>query len=481
MLRKNRKLLTICMSLCICVFSAVFGMCLIGNPSQVYVYAEEMQEPSGEEIPEGGGTEDETVEDEIDYDQVFADGFKLTEADITDANLRNCLLNIFKSKTDYRSIDALYSTMFNLPVFTSITLDNKNISSLKGLELLEFEYLESMSINYNAINSFSSTYLAGVTDKFTSLSLKNNAITNIKLDNLNRLTYVDVSSNQISSIDLSHVVVAESGTDVYVNLAGNQFTTMNKILLPERRVGKITLNLIGNNIADIESKYFDGNKYITSVGVQALKDGKFNTATTIDFYRIGDENVAIEIWRIDGDEDVLVDTITDEDISECGFVLTKKYPIGEYYFNYTVNGGAVPSKSYYNDGTFNIIPQTPNITYTYKNQTTKTLGKVTGKVTVNLSTEEEGAKIYYQLNGKDWVEGNTIQCEDGGSYSVKVKAAVVTENGEVVESEIKEVLVRTSLNLYISDGVMLVIVALIALTLFLVVVPLISRKYFKRD
>ena len=104
------------------------------------------------------------------------------------------------------------------------------------------------------------------------------------------------------------------------------------------------------------------------------------------------------------------------------------------------------------------------------------MGKVTGKVTVKLSSNDAGAKIFYQVNNGEWIEGNVIECGDGGNYSIKVKAVV-----DGVESIEQNIWVRTSLNLYIPDALMLALVLLLALVLFFVVLPIVSKKYFKKD
>ena len=50
-----------------------------------------------------------------------------------------------------------------------------------------------------------------------------------------------------------------------------------------------------------------------------------------------------------------------------------------------------------------------------------------------------------------------------------------------VESKEDSIWVRTSLNLYIPDALMFVLILLLALVLFVVVLPIISKKYFKKD
>ena len=125
---------------------------------------------------------------------------------------------------------------------------------------------------------------------------------------------------------------------------------------------------------------------------------------------------------------------------------------------------------------FNVVPQNLNCKFIHKNKEYSELGKVTGKVTVKLSSNDVGAKIFYKVNNGEWVEGDTVLCEDGGNYTITVKSVV-----DGVESPEQNIWVRTSLNLYIPDALMLVLVALLALVLFLVVLPIVSKKYFKKD
>ena len=131
MKNKDNKLLTIFTSICICLMACFLGANYSIGYSQT-VYAEEIvspeEDPSSQ--PEGGEGNSSGSED-IDYDMMFSDGFKLTESDIPDENLRRELLNIYKRTTGYSTIDALYSTMFNSEQFKSISLDNKNISIVK--------------------------------------------------------------------------------------------------------------------------------------------------------------------------------------------------------------------------------------------------------------------------------------------------------------------------------------------------------------
>ena len=84
---------------------------------------------------------------------------------------------------------------------------------------------------------------------------------------------------------------------------------------------------------------------------------------------------------------------------------------------------------------------------------------------------------YYSVNGRDYAEyTEPINCNNGGNYSVRY----YTKIGDY-ESDIAEVYIKTSLNTYIPDGLMLALLLIFSITLFVVVVPIVSRKFFKHN
>lgn len=204
----------------------------------------------------------------------------------------------------------------------------------------------------------------------------------------------------------------------------------------------------------------------------------------MSIYKTNNPNLSVRVYRIDGDEDVVVASVSDGDFQETEKLKTFNLTVGEYRYEYvwSEEGTETPAEDkydtqrvYLSSAKFNVLPQKPNYVYVYKDKEYTSLNKVTGAVTVKVSCEE-GAVIMYQVNNGEWKEGNIVECNKGGTYSIKVKAII-----DGVESEVVGVWVRTSLNLYIPDGLMLVLVLLIALVLFLVVLPIISKKYFKKD
>ena len=88
---------------------------------------------------------------------------------------------------------------------------------------------------------------------------------------------------------------------------------------------------------------------------------------------------------------------------------------------------------------------------------------------------EEGGKIYYCSNGSDWIEGSSLTVSGGGTRYIMVK---VEKDGYV--SEIQTIKVETSLNKFIPDFLMFALIFAFALILFVVVIPVVSKKFFKK-
>jgi Leucine-rich repeat (LRR) protein len=453
---------------------------------------------TGENVDEGldNGGDDYTEEDlendlgdeepapEPEPTVIPFEGIELADDVITDKYLRSALLALYRSAyteghPKYYTGSVIYSDMFK--EFESINIDKKNISSLKGMEKLELDSLVSFSANSNEITSFDGSILTYIDDrKFTSLSLANNELSSLDVSYFENLTYLDVSSNKLSSLDLSTIEGKGEQTTVVLNLANNKFDSISDIVFPNKRIGHIELNIINNNITDLTDTYFS-DFYTMHVGIQGFLDAKnpkVDTKNNLMIYEMNMEGLAVEIYKIDGEVDELVYTISDLDITDNFKRLD--LPVGEYEYVYTLNGERAFSRydynrTYFDSWEFDVIPQKASYMFTYKGKQYEELGKVTGKVTVTLSTSEEGAKIFYQVNGGEWVEGTVVECDKGGSYSIKVKTVI---NG--VESDLQNVWVRTSLNLYVPDALMLVLVVLLSLVIFLVVIPIISKKYFKK-
>ena len=463
----------------------VFANALTVEPVQVATSDDPLEdELQGDLEGEGDGEQTEPNPNETTFE-----GFEISEDVMLDKYLYSALLNIYKATDPNYSGSVIYSDMFKN--FEEINLDKKNISSLSGFDKLELDNLISFSANLNNLTELDKTFFQNIDeDKFTSLSLAGNSISQIDLTNFDNLTYLDLSSNKLSKIDMSVIEGRVQNTRININLANNKFKSIKNIVLPNKRIGHIELNIINNNITDITDSYFT-DFFTMYMGIQGFLDNEktinVDTATNLIVYPFNIEGLAVEIYKTDGEADELVATISDSNVvteyAVENLTVGKRLmlPVGEYEYIYTLNGESAFSRNdytrlYLDSCEFGVIPQKVNYKFTFKGKDYEELGKVTGKVTVTLSSSEEGAEIYYQINGSEWKKGTVVECDKGGSYSINVKAVI---GG--VESEVQSIWVRTSLNLYVSDWVMLVMVTLLTLVLFLVVLPIISKKYFKKD
>lgn len=131
-----------------------------------------------------------------------------------------------------------------------------------------------------------------------------------------------------------------------------------------------------------------------------------------------------------------------------------------------------------------VKPTEVSYKFEHKGKTYDSIGKVTGTVKVLLSSVDidngvDGV-IEYSVNGGDWVRGNTIECSKGGTFSIRVRVQVGDyENNKGALSDESTIMVKTSLNSVMPDFVMFFIVLFCALILFVVIVPLVSKKFFR--
>jgi len=476
-------------NICLLILVSVFGFLLNNNVimTNAETFYTEYEKISSSEPENEGEEESSGVEGPV------FEGFVITESVMPDEYLYLALLDEYSdyyfeiNGVEYEG-NQIYSDMF--VDVENINLDKCNISSLQGLEKLELDNLKSFSANSNALTSFSSSSLQIVDHwQFTNLSLADNQLTSVNLSNLKGLTNINLSSNKLSAIDFSCIEGRSGGSEVTINVANNIISNFDNLKLPETRILHTNLNIINNNILDIPEKYF-GEGYTTDAGIQGfIGEDVVNTDTArnLTIYKVSNpalNNLFVSIIKIDADVFETISTISlTEDIE--GNFLKLDLSVGQYKFKYLQGTRTENEEAYTKDYSnkyflkevkFGVVPQKVGYKFIHKNKEYSELGKVTGKVTVELQSYDVNSKVYYQINNGEWIEGTTIQCDGGGNYSIKVKSVV-----DGVESDVQSIWVRTSLNLYIPDALMLAFVLLLALVLFLVVLPIVSKKYFKKD
>ena len=487
---KNNRLrvfLTLCVIAVLSIFVGSFSAVVVNASTIIPATNIATETPPAEDggVDEGDGLEGEGEGEEQTPNTPAFEGFAITTSVIWDEYLYAALLQAY---SDYfESINGvaysgttIYSDMFI--GFTELNLDKKNITSLEGMEKLELENLVTFSANSNAIAEFKGEFLETTEDwTFTNLYLADNKIKTVDFDGLIGLKNINLSSNKLTAVDFTVIEGQTSGSTLTINLANNSISDFNNIKLPTRRISHYNINIINNNIVNIPDKCFT-DEYTMNIGIQGFNSDSVqltDTATNLVIYKTNVEGLKVVVYKVDGEVDEFIGEFSDADITGNSLRLNLK--VGKYKFIYKLNDADAYSKDYagkyyLKHCELNVVPQNLVCKFIHKNKEYSELGKVTGKVTVKLSSNDAGAKIFYKVNNGEWIEGDTVLCENGGNYSIIVKAVV-----DGVESPEQNVWVRTSLNLYIPDALMLVLVALLALVLFLVVLPIVSRKYFKKD
>ena len=86
---------------------------------------------------------------------------------------------------------------------------------------------------------------------------------------------------------------------------------------------------------------------------------------------------------------------------------------------------------------------------------------------------DDTAEVYYSFGGDEWIKGDEVKLNKGGTYVVKFKSVI---NG--IESNISGVTINASANLHVPDIFMALLVAMLA-GVFVVVIYFIG-KYLQR-
>lgn len=436
----------------------------------------------------GGGmsisaTEEEPVIDPVQEEIIatYESGYQISPSShMEDNNLYSILLKRAsediktKHNIDY-TFDTIYSDMFK--GFTEIVITDNIINSLNGLELIKFDNLKTLKITNNKLVSIEEEIFEYM-PVLENVDFSSNLLTSVSFGEIPTLKSVILNNNKLSDLDLIDLGVSS----LNLSVAQNEFSSVSAIVFPER-ISEISLNVINNDISYISDSYFITEKFKLSVGVQGINNDNeisLNTVTPLRYYKTNNPALTLEVYKYNGIVSEHCYTFKDSDIPDGGYYIDKAFPIGEYYFEYHIDGNPAyvkndPNYAFYKCGEMNIKPTVCDVKYEFKGKEYYTFDeKVTGKVKVILSSIDNGT-IMYKVNSGNWQTGNTVMCDQGGNYTIYTKVVI-----DGVESEEKVILVRTSQNVLIPDFVMLVLILLFTLGLFLIVVPYVSKKFFKK-
>ena len=389
----------------------------------------------------------------------------------------------------------LYVEMFKY--FTELTLTGTNylIESLQGLKVLNLENLKVLNIGKNRIASIDVEDLKHLTS-LEELILFDNELTEITIPSgLINLKVVNLNKNKLSSFDASLINAGE------VYLSFNRFTTINSITLPRVIYNTdLYIELFNNNIVDADESYLAGTnagaKIKFELGAQGYGlNSKANEqgvvipsiakSSKIKFYNSTKyPNLQVNIYNNLTSNLVLEMANSSENkISEYSL------EVGEYAVEYVnaETGDALYDWqdeflcAFKNQTAFKVVPTAPVVKFIIKGKEYDNYGKFSGVGKIVATTSDVGGEMYYCFSGGEWIKGSEVSLKRGGQYSVSFKYVVTNaESDTVYESEMVTKFVSQSVNPYIPDIVIVVLVIALMLVLFFVVLPLLVKYVINR-
>ena len=391
----------------------------------------------------------------------------------------------------------VYTNMFK--DFTELDLSNTNylITSLQGLGDLDLENLKVLNVGKNEISEVLSDDLKNLVS-LEELILYDNKLTQITIPtSLQNLKKINLNKNYISKIDLSAVYNGE------VYLSFNKFTSIYDVTLPRIfNTTNLYVELFNNNILDADdvynAEYVEGAQVNIELGLQGyglnykVNDNNedkvtpiISKSTALKFYNTNKyPNMEVRIYNKQTNE--LVKAISN---SASQKISTYKMGVGEYkveYYNSETNENMYNYKDEFGSAFkqhegFKVVPTSPSVKLIIKGVEYDEYGKFSGTAKAVATNLDDEGEIYYSIAGGEWKKGTEVELKRGGTYDISFKCVI----GEIgsdssYESAATSKFVQQSLNPYIPDFVMIIIVAVVALILFGVALPLIIKISTKR-
>ena len=333
----------------------------------------------------------------------------------------------------------------------------KKISSLAGLELLDLRKVTVLKLNNQNVTEITESTLSGMPN-LERLEVNGNMLNKIDISQNAHLKVFLADNNLFSKIDLS--VMDPNGwvsENSVISLRHNKLTSLEDITLPTTTTSsKLVVNLDNNNITSVVP---ENSTYTLNLGLQGLryygnnKDNIITTTQEIKFFNFTENNLSAKIFKVENNSETLICTF--ENSAEA--VVTKLLSVGNYKLKFYLNGVEFSDDNklnyaYYKDMDFVVLPPTPDYHFIIDGQKVERINKLTKKATLVFDSTSDST-VYYQLNGGEWVKGSELNLTSGGSYPVAVKAVI----GDY-ESEIYTININASLNLVLSDGILLLLI-----------------------
>ncbi len=390
----------------------------------------------------------------------------------------------------------IYVEMFSQ--MTELDLSgNGVITSVKGLKVLNLENIEVLKLSHNLISSISADDITQM-PKLEELDLSDNNLTSLTLPtSLVNLKKLNLNKNYLTKMDISLINIGE----VYLSM--NKIEKIADVTFPRMVYNtNLYVELFNNNILDADQVYANGivadAKIKVELGLQGYglnykeydsNEDKitpvFNKAHGLKFYNsVKYPNLKAIIYKRYSDNEIQKE-ITNNSTTN---ITTYTLPVGDYRMEYV---NSLDNTTMYNqadsvllgfkghDG-FRVVPTTPTVNFVVKGKEVEDRDKFSGAGLLRATNTNGEGDIYYSFDGETWTKGNEVKLDKGGQYSVSFKV-VIGELGsqDSYESEVVYKSVSQSVNPYIPDSIMLIVIIGITLLFVFVVVPLIAKYTLK--
>ena len=388
------------------------------------------------------------------------------------------------------NVSGVYSDMFTIVDIDILDLSGAGINSLNGINKLNFGTIRGIDLSNNSLVKVTNEQFTVGYNQLEYLNLSNNKITDVAIDNLTKLTELNLSNNKITTLDLSKLNIGTSA--LALNLAYNNIATTDDITIPkaENKFASMHINLMSNYIGEPTKDYKENSKLSFTLGFQfqatPVQDPNTDDrvimehSDTIYYYKTNIPGLKLKLYSITKDEDdanIETEYQTIDESQMTGDVVSFKLACGEYLYKYFLGDEeaykAENGRRHYRSEVFHCLPDSPEYYFEYNGKTYTSISKVTGYVTVHFKeyVSDENITIYYKVNGDDWQTGATSVTVSSGKDTVYIKA--VSDNG--YESYVTAVDVHTSLNPYVPDFIMLLLVIFCMIMIIFVLIPLLGK------
>lgn len=372
-------------------------------------------------------------------------------------------------------------THLNLSIaklFPGTSPEYKN--GLNGLKLFNLTHIQSIDLSGSKLTTFNASDIVPDTvtwNNLTSIDLSNNQLESVSFGNkMNNLNNINLANNRITQVDARAISAVSSGNEIDINLANNRVSDINKVELPYfwKETPTITVNVTGNALKE---KPATTEKRIYQYGLQNLSLLELTSVDNIEYEQI--EGVKAYVYQVEKQEG-LEDVLTEYKVLDESTTLT--LPVDNYrvrYFDKTTNSFISEEE----DSTgfvgyeFLVKPTIPSYKVIVGGKEYDNYSKtINGRPKLKLFGGQ--GTLYYSVSGGEWKEaseGEVISLKQyAGKYSVRIKNV---ENE--IDSQYVTVSLSTSLNAYIPDLLLLVLIIAIILVIAFVGLPLL-KKYVIR-